>query len=194
MKDGVSEKSFYIGYVLVVAVLPHYFYFAWVFFVCPTYIHKKLYVSFLYILHENTRNLYVSILFCIFCMSYMNLQHFCMCLFRISKMNLREFCMSLFCMCIFLMSYINPQIFVCIYLACALFTCPKFIHKKFYVFIWYVLHESTRISYLSISNVYFLHVLQYLQEVAHANFVCPTWIYKNFVCVYFACIFFTCPK
>ena len=42
------------------------------------------------------------------------------------------------------------------------------------VFIWYVLHESTRILYVSISNVYFLHVLQYLQEVAHANFECPT--------------------
>ena len=169
-------------------------YFAWKFFICPTCINKKFCVYFTYVLHESTRILYVSI----FHMSYMNLREFCVCL-----------------------------------IACIFFVCPTRIYKNFDVSILlvnflYVLHESTRIVYMSILHVPFLYVIQvstrsciclfctsyiniqefcmcpfcihifnmlymYPQEVVYVYFVCPTWIYKNLICVNFTCVFFVCP-
>ena len=134
---------------------------ACVLFICPACIHKKYYMHILYALHESMRILYVSFCMCIFCMSYM---------------NLRELCMCLFWMCIFGMSYMNLQkLFMCLFCLCIFLMSYMNLQKNcMFLFCMCTFHTS----------------YMYPQEVLYVYFVCPTWIYKNFVCDFlYMCIF-----
>ena len=153
---------------------------------------------------------------CIFCMSYKYPLEVAYVYFvrPTSYMNLQEFCMCPFCIHIFNMLYMYPQEVVyvyfvcptwiyknliCVNFTCVFFVCPTCIHKKLYVYISYDLHESTINLYLAILLVYLSYVLYMnLREFCVFDFpciffVCPTWIYENYACVYFALVFFVCP-
>ena len=92
-----------------------------------------------------------------------------------------------------------------------IFICPTCIYKNLHVYISYVLHQSTRILYVSILLVYILYVLHKCSRIciciyhisnqrlfSKNNTVQNTifgiqFIYENFVCVYFSCLYFVCP-
>ena len=70
---------------------------------------------------------------------------------------------------------------LCVYFACKFFICPTCINKKFCVYFTYVLHESTRILYVSIFHMSYMNLREFcVCLIACIFFVCPTRIYKNF--------------
>ena len=113
---------------------------------------------------------------------------FCSCIFRMSYMNLREFCVFDFACIFFVCPTWIYENYACVYFALVFFVCSTCIHKQLCVCISYVLHESTRILYVSILHMYFSYVLHESTKLlyvfsSYALHESPTCIHMSLFCM-----------